>query len=88
MVVEIPIERYEENRRFVSTDKKPHVEGVLLFSEGNNCYGVPLDQIVSEQTENISSCPQALQVDPHADALDQLKQSTESRTFLLSKSHK
>ena len=46
------MEKYAENREFESPDKKPHNEGICLFSDSKNCYGDDLESLLNEITPN------------------------------------
>jgi len=64
------MERYAEDREFEPPDKKPHNEGICLFSDSKNCYGDDLESILKEITSKISGYEETIVADPHGEGLD------------------
>ena len=68
------MERYAENRKFEPPDKKPHNEGICLFSDSKTCYGDDIESILSEITSKISGYEKTIVADPHGEGLDLMKE--------------
>jgi len=64
------MEEYAEDRKFEPPDKKPHNEGICLFSDSKSCYGDDLESILKEITPKISGYEETIVADPHGEGLD------------------
>jgi hypothetical protein len=81
------MERYAENREFEPPDKKPHNEGICLFSDSKSCYGDDLESILNEITPKISGYEETIVADPHGEGLDLMKDDpVEAETTILKSS--
>jgi hypothetical protein len=81
------IERYAEDRRFEPPDKRPHNEGILLFSDSRTCYDEDIESILDTVTPNISGYNEAIVADPHGEGLDMIRDDpVNAESFFLTNS--
>ena len=67
------MEKYAEDREFEPPDKKPHNEGICLFSDSRSCYGDDIESILKEVSPNISGYEETIVADPHGEGLDLMR---------------
>lgn len=64
------MEEYAEDREFEPPGKKPHNEGICLFSDSKKCYGEDIGSILKGIIPKISGYDETIVVDPHGEGLD------------------
>lgn len=81
------MKKYAEDREFGPPDKKPHNEGICLFSDSKSCYGDDLESILNEITPKISGYEETIVADPHGEGLDLMRDDpVEAETTILKSS--